>query len=71
MCIRDSFFQSEATTVGMGRNYFGMPEEAIGLAYWGAIMYVGESFGWPQKGWMNSVIDLSLEKRPQFHYIRS
>ena len=65
------FFQSEATTVGMGRNYFGMPEEAIGLAYWGAIMYVGESFGWPQKGWMNSVIDLSLEKRPQFHYIRS
>ena len=65
------FFQSEATTVGMGKNYFGMPEEAIGLAYWGAIMYVGESFGWPQKGWVNSVIDLSLEKRPQFHYIRS
>lgn len=65
------FFQSEATTVGMGKNYFGMPEEAVGLAYWGAIMYVGESFGWPQKGWVNSVIDLSLEKRPQFHYIRS
>ena len=65
------FFQSEATTVGMGKNYFGMPEEAVGLAYWGAIMYIGESFGWPQKGWVNSVIDLSLEKRPQFYYIRS
>ena len=35
------FFQSEATTVGMGKNYFGMLEEAIGLAYWGPSCMLG------------------------------
>ena len=44
--------------------------EAIGLAYWGAIMYVGE-FRLAAKRLGEFGYRPFLEKRPQFHYIRS
>ena len=66
------FFQSEATTAELGRNFFGMDlDKVVGLAYWGAVAYLGESGSWPHKGFDRSVLDLSLEKRPQFHFIQS
>ena len=66
------FFQSEATTAELGRNFFGMDlKRVVGLAYWGAVAYLGESGSWPHKGFDRSVLDLSLEKRPQFYFIQS
>lgn len=60
-----TFYQSEANTVGMGPNFFGMNlDKVIGLAYWGQIDYLGESQGWPAKGWAQGSFDISLQPKP-------
>jgi beta-galactosidase len=41
------------------------------LAYWGAIDYLGESMGWPQKGWSQGVFYISLDPKPKAYYMRS
>lgn len=66
------FYQSEASTQAMGPNYWDMDRErVVGLAYWGAIDYLGESAGWPAKGWANGVFDIALEPKPQAYLLRS
>lgn len=66
------FYQSEANTSNMGPNYFDMDlDKVLGLAYWGMIDYFGESLGWPAKGWVNGVFDISLEPKPQAYFLRS
>jgi len=67
-----TFYQSEASISAMGQNYFEMNlDRVIGLAYWGAIDYLGESQGWPAKGWAQGVFDISLEPKPKAYYMRS
>ena len=67
-----TFYQSEASISAMGENYFAMDlDRVIGLAYWGAIDYLGESQGWPAKGWAQGVFDLSLEPKPKAYYMKS
>ncbi|MBR5730257.1 MAG: DUF4982 domain-containing protein, partial [Prevotella sp.] len=67
-----TFYQSEASTSAMGQNFFEMDlDRVIGLAYWGAIDYLGESQGWPAKGWAQGVFDISLEPKPKAYYMRS
>ena len=67
-----TFYQSEASTQAMGQNYFEMDlKKVIGLAYWGAIDYLGESMGWPQKGWSQGVFYISLDPKPKAYYMRS
>lgn len=67
-----TFYQSEASVSAMGENYFAMDrDKVIGLAYWGAIDYLGESHGWPDKGWNEGVIDISLEPKPKAFYMKS
>ena len=66
------FYQSEANVSNMGPNFFEMDlDKVIGLAYWGAIDYLGESNGWPAKGWAQGVFDLSLEPKPLAYFVRS
>jgi beta-galactosidase len=66
------FYQSEAATDAMGQAYYGMDlNKVVGLAYWGAIEYWGESHGWPRKGWNYSYFDHSLEPFPQAYFIKS
>ena len=66
------FYQSEANTSGMGPNYFDMDLDRVtGLAYWGMIDYLGESQGWPAKGWAQGVFDISLEPKPMAYFLRS
>ena len=65
-------YQSEANTSNMGPNYFGMDlDKVIGLAYWGQIDYLGESRGWPAKGWSDGAFDLSLQPKPIAYFLRS
>lgn len=67
-----TFYQSEASVAAMGENYFAMNlDKVIGLAYWGAIDYLGESQGWPDKGWAQGVFDIALEPKPKAYYMKS
>ncbi len=67
-----TFYQSEANMTGMGPNFFEMNlNKVIGLAYWGAIDYLGESQGWPAKGWSQGVFDISLEPKPKAFFMKS
>lgn len=66
------FYQSEANTSNMGPNYFEMDlDKVLGLAYWGMIDYLGESNGWPAKGWTQGVFDISLEPKPNAYFLKS
>lgn len=66
------FYQSEANTSMMGQNFYGMNlEQVMGLAYWGQIDYLGESRGWPYKGWNDGTFDISLQPKPQAYLLRS
>lgn len=66
------FYQSEANTSNMGPNYYEMDlDRVVGLAYWGMIDYLGESRGWPAKGWSEGVFDISLEPKPLAYFLRS
>ena len=67
-----TFYQSEASIAAMGPNFFEMDlDKVVGLAYWGAIDYLGESQGWPAKGWAQGVFDISLEPKPKAWLMRS
>ena len=66
------FYQSEASVAAMGQNFFEMDrDKTIGLAYWGAIDYLGESQGWPAKGWNQGVFAIDLEPKPKAYYMKS
>ena len=67
-----TFYQSEASVAAMGPNFYEMDlDKVIGLAYWGAIDYLGESMGWPIKGWNQGVFDLSLQPKPDAYFVKS
>jgi beta-galactosidase len=67
-----TFYQSEAAVATMGQNFFEMDlNKVIGLAYWGAIDYLGESQGWPAKGWNQGVFDIALNPKPKAYYMKS
>lgn len=66
------FYQSEANTSNLGPNFFEMNlDRVLGLAYWGMIDYLGESQGWPAKGWAQGVFDISLSPKPMAYFLRS
>ena len=67
-----TFYQSEASVAAMGPNFYEMDrDKVIGLAYWGAIDYLGESMEWPVKGWNQGVFDLSLQPKPDAYFVKS
>ena len=67
-----TFYQSEASTAAMGQNWFEMNlDKVIGLAYWGAIDYLGESQGWPAKGWAQGVFYIDLRPKPKAWFMKS
>ena len=64
-------FQSEAVTNQMQAPFYGMDRQrTVGLAYWGAIEYWGESNKWPKKGWNFSFFRHTLQPNPQAWLIR-
>ena len=67
-----TFYQSEANMTGLPANYYAMEQDkVIGLAYWGAISYFGESRGWPMKGWDDSFFDITLQPKPLAGLVKS
>lgn len=67
-----NIFQSEASVHALQRPYVAMDRaHAIGLCWWGAIAYWGESDGWPKKGWSYSFFDRTLAPFPTAYLIKS
>lgn len=67
-----TFYQSEASTNAMGPNFYEMDlDRVVGLAYWGQIDYLGESNGWPAKGWVNGSFDLALQPKGTAYRLKS
>lgn len=65
-------FQSECQTSMLLWGYYNMDrEKMVGMAYWGAIEYWGESNGWPKKGWNYSFFDECLNPYPTAYLVRS
>ncbi|MCF0198180.1 MAG: DUF4982 domain-containing protein [Bacteroidaceae bacterium] len=64
-------YQSEAVTNQLQAPFYGMDRDrTVGLAYWGAIEYWGESNKWPKKGWNYSFFSHTLQPYPQAWLIR-
>ena len=65
-------FQSEAVTNQLQQPFYGMDQQrGVGLCWWGAIEYWGESNGWPKKGWNYSFFSHTLQPYPQAYLIKS
>jgi len=66
------YLLSEEGTGEGGYGFFGYDHSyACGQFYWGGTEYLGESFGWPSKGWINGAIDLCNNLKPVAQSIRS
>lgn len=65
-------FQSEAETSRWLTPYYNMDQgRSVGLAYWGAVEYWGESNRWPKKGWNYSFFDHTCQPYPQAYLVKS
>lgn len=66
------FLLSEAQVGNLGNEWFNFNHDSsVGLFYWGGTDYIGESFGWPSKGWPNGIIDWNDHWKPFSYYIQS
>lgn len=66
------YIVSEIATGEGGYSFFGYDHTtAVGQFYWGGTEYIGESFGWPSKGWINGAVDLCDRLKPVGWSIRS
>ena len=66
------FILSEAQAGNLGNEWFNINHHSsVGLFYWGGTDYIGESFGWPAKGWPNGIIDWDDHWKPFSYYIHS
>ena len=67
-----TIFQSEAAVRELAAPFFGMDREhTIGICWWGALEYWGESNKWPKKGWNYSFFSHALEPYPSAYLIKS
>ena len=65
-------FQSAAVTNQQQQPFYGMDQKrGVGLCWWGAIEYWGESNGWPKKGWNYSFFSHTLQPFPQAYLIKA
>jgi len=66
------FLVSEIGTNGSGEQWFDYDHAyTVGQYYWGGFDYIGESFGWPVKGWARGLIDLAGFRKPASYYVQS
>jgi len=65
------FLASEVRTVGMNPWFRYDQNYVVGQFYWGGIDYLGESWGWPSKGWIRGLIDLAGTRKPLSYYAES
>lgn len=63
---------SESNTNGGGESWFDYNHDyTVGQFYWGGFDYIGESTGWPNKGWASGLIDMTGYRKPASYYVQS
>lgn len=66
------FMAGELAVGDLGYDYFNYDHSyPIGHFYWGGTDYIGESFGWPSKGWTRGLIDFTNRVKPLGQSVRS
>ena len=66
------FMAGELAVGDLGYNYFNYDHSyPIGHFYWGGTDYIGESFGWPSKGWTRGLVDFTNRVKPLGQSVRS
>lgn len=66
------FLESEMAVGDLGYDYFNFDHSyPVGQFYWGGTDYIGESFGWPAKGWVRGLIDFTNRLKPLGQSVRS
>lgn len=67
-----TFMAGELAVGDLGYDYFNYDHSyPIGHFYWGGTDYIGESFGWPSKGWTRGLIDFTNQIKPLGKSIKS
>lgn len=66
------FLESEMAVGDLGYDFFNFDHSyPVGQFYWGGTDYIGESFGWPAKGWVRGLIDFTNRLKPLGQSVRS
>lgn len=66
------FIESEMAVGDLGYDFFNFDHSyPVGQFYWGGTDYIGESMGWPAKGWVRGLIDFTNRLKPLGQSIRS
>lgn len=66
------FMAGELAVGELGYDYFNYDHSyPIGHFYWGGTDYIGESFGWPAKGWVRGLLDFTNRLKPVGWSVRS
>jgi beta-galactosidase len=66
------FIASEMAVGELGYDFFNFDHSyPVGQFYWGGTDYIGESFGWPAKGWVRGLIDFTNRLKPVGQSVRS
>ena len=42
-----------------------------GSFVWAGVDYIGESMGWPSKGWAATLFDMCMDEKPRAAYLRA
>jgi beta-galactosidase len=66
------FLESEMAVGELGYDFFNFDHSyPVGQFYWGGTDYIGESFGWPSKGWVRGLVDFTNQLKPVGYSVRS
>ncbi len=59
------FMEGEMAVGDLGYDYFNFDHSyPVGQFYWGGTDYIGESFGWPSKGWVRGLVSFTNHLKP-------
>lgn len=66
------FMEGEMAVGDLGYDYFNFNHSyPVGQFYWGGTDYIGESFGWPAKGWVRGLLDFTNRLKPVGYSVKS
>ena len=66
------FMEGELAVGDLGYDFFNYDHSyPVGQFYWGGTDYIGESFGWPSKGWVRGLVDFTNHLKPLGQSVKS
>lgn len=59
------FMEGEMAVGDLGYDFYNFDHSyPVGQFYWGGTDYIGESFGWPSKGWVRGLVSFTNHLKP-------